>query len=225
MKRIAILAVALSALAFGVACGGGGSDAKGLYKSFVAEYKPVLEEVYGAFADESEGGFAVDSFEEFVADYDCEPFDSEAAAIVVALIGPSVTAHGGNPVEFMNDFRALDKAIRAEGYCNGTASTTAPAPTTTTTVPVPDNTSTTLECARLGAELSDTMGEWTSTVESSLSLFSYSPELKAQAIEVGTELASAFRLWDSTCGALIPDANGDEVADAIDDVLSSIRAL
>lgn len=213
LNRIAVSVVALTVLAFGAACSSGGSSAESRYNSFVSEYSDTMKDLASAFGEDNA---EADTFAEYVASYDCEPLDAAASAIVLGILSPSLQEHGHDPVAFMKDFRALDSAIRAEGYCSGTATTaTAPAPTTTTTsAPVIDNSYFVGECNRL-------IGEYLSTSEDSLNTLSSVvgvPSLYPQARELVAQLIATGESAITACGSYVDVSGIEDFVDSLRDI-------
>lgn len=88
------------------------SKAHKLYDAFVKKYGSELKEL-----DQAYGGTNLDHSFEAYAPTACEPEEPGAAGTITMIMGPILAKHGHNPIEFINEARAVDVAVKAEGYC------------------------------------------------------------------------------------------------------------
>lgn len=217
MRRITIGIIAVAILVTGACSSSNSSSARSRYAAFVSEYGDVANDIAEAFGSEDE---AFQSFDEYVAEYDCEPWDEEGAALALVFLGPTLSSHGLDAVEFVNDMRELDEAIRAEGYCNGTASTTTTEPTIILTPTTTDNSS---SIAATCYEALDTINSGLDSISSGVDAIPYvDAATRAEFMATAEEFVTTAIQTTDMCASV--DPRFVELGSALRNLRTTIQA-
>lgn len=109
------------------------------------------------------------------------------------------------------------------------ATPASPAAPTIERVSKTNDTALTATCLSTGSQLSDAADGYIATLQGNPLLVVTSAEVRAAAIDTGTELSSSLRTWANTCrsvkGASEAADNATGLADSIDDLLSTLNGL
>lgn len=216
MRRIVIAAIAATIIFTG-ACSSSSDSARSRYSAFVSEYGDVANDIAEAFGSDDT---SFPSFDEYVTDYDCTPWDEEGAALALVFLGPTLASHNLDAVAFVRDMRELDEAIRAEGYCNGTASTTTTEPTIILTPTTTDNSS---SIAATCYEALDTINSGLDSISSGVDAIPYvDAATRAEFMATAEEFVTTAIQTTDMCASV--DPRFVELGSALRNLRTTIQA-